>query len=90
MKLPFPTWRKPTVLALGLLVLAVTLAATLADVRIAAWVLSGGLVVAACLRALAPEHHVLSARSQRFDIAMLLGFAIVLAVLAPWGLADLP
>nr|NLD39802.1 DUF3017 domain-containing protein [Actinomycetales bacterium] len=86
----FPTWRKPSAIAVSILIVAVAATAWFADTRAAAWVLAGGCVAAAVLRVAARERHVLTARGRTFDVAMLLALAILLAVLAPWGLAVTP
>lgn len=86
----FPTWRKPTVIGVGVLTLGVAAAAELLDVQIAAWLLSAGLVGAAGLRAFAPERDILTARGRTFDVTVLLLLAVLLALLAPWGLAQDP
>ncbi|HZK06498.1 MAG TPA: DUF3017 domain-containing protein [Actinomycetaceae bacterium] len=81
----FPTWRKPTVIAVCLLVLAVAAIAILVDSRSAAWLLAAGLAIAAALRWFAPERDVLDARGRRFDVTVMLILAVAIAVLAPWG-----
>lgn len=84
----FPTWRKPTVIAVSLLVVAVAAVASFFNVQLAAWLLSSGLVAAAGIRMVAPEHHILAARGRRFDVVVLLVLAVALAILAPWGLSE--
>lgn len=86
----FPTWRKPSAIAVSVLVVAVAATAWFVDTRSAAWVLSAGCVAAAVLRATARERDVLTSRSRAFDVTLLLVFAVALAVLAPWGNATTP
>ncbi|MDO5495321.1 MAG: DUF3017 domain-containing protein [bacterium] len=81
----FPTWRKPAVFAVCVLVLGVAAAAWYVDAQTAAWVLAGGCLVAAFFRAVAPPKHVLTARSRAFDVAVLLFLGAAIALLAPWG-----
>lgn len=86
----FPTWRKPSAIAVSVLIVAVAATAWFMDTRAAAWLLSAGCVAAAVLRVAARERNVLTARGRTFDVAMLLVLAVLLAVLAPWGLAVTP
>ena len=86
----FPTLRKPMVLAVMALFAGVAALAWWADVRWAAYLLAAGLVLAAVARATLADKHVLNARERRFDITVLLILAVILAILAPWGLALSP
>ncbi len=86
----FPTWRKPTVIVVSLLAIAVAVVAWYVDVRTAVYVLAAGCLGAALLRAFARERDVLTARGRAFDVTVLLLLAIGLALLAPWGLATVP
>lgn len=86
----FPTLRKPTAIAAGLLVAGVIAVAWRVDVQWAAWLLSAGLFGAAALRGTLPEKHVLTARSRSFDVGVLVVLALAVALLAPWGNAQMP
>lgn len=86
----FPTLRKPTAIVAGLLAAAVVFVAWYVDVAWAAWLLAAGLGGAAALRAFLPEKHVLTARTTTFDVTVLLLLAAAIALLAPWGNAQLP
>lgn len=80
----------PLVAATGGLVVLVLGLAWFEDVRIAARVLSLGLVVAAVARLLLHERAVFAARGRRFDVTVLLVLAVAAFLLAPWGLAQVP
>lgn len=86
----FPTLRKPMVLAVMALFAGVAALAWWVDVRWAAYLLAVGLVLAALARATLADKHVLNARERRFDIAILLILAVIVGILAPWGLALSP
>ena len=73
-----------------LLVAGVAAVAVWVDVRAAAFVLAGGLAVAALLRMLLPERHLPVGRGRPFDVTVLLVLAVATALLAPWGLATTP
>lgn len=85
-----PTLRTTLTRTALLLVGLVAMVAVWVDVRAAALVLAGGLLVAAVLRLVLPDGQVPVGRGRVFDVTALLLLAVAAAVLAPWGLATAP
>ncbi|SNU00355.1 Protein of unknown function [Ruaniaceae bacterium KH17] len=84
------TLRRPFALGILLLLAGVVALGWYADVQIAVLTLAGGLVLLAIARVFLPPKHTLNGRGRTFDVVILIGFALALALLAPWGLATLP
>ena len=84
------TLRRPFSIGIVLLLGGVVWLGWAVNVTVATYVLAAGLVGLAAARILLPPKDTLNARGRTFDIAILLGFAVALATLAPWGLAQLP
>lgn len=84
------TARRVYGLATLALLAAAVATAFVVDVSYAALVLAAGIALAAVIRMFSAERDVLTGRGRMFDVLMLLGFALVLVLLSPWGIAELP
>lgn len=82
--------RTTTFAVVAAAIVTVCALAVLVDARTAVTALAAFLAVGALLRAVGPESVVPGARTRTFDVVFLLGLAVVLGYLSPWGNATLP
>ncbi|MDN5558757.1 MAG: DUF3017 domain-containing protein [Ruaniaceae bacterium] len=84
------TLRRPFSIGIVLLLAGVVWLGWAVNPTVATYVLAAGLVGLAAARIFLPPKDTLNSRGRNFDVVILVGFAAALAVLAPWGLAQLP